>query len=143
MIESWNVPFASKMGALRSENGRWTERFIVRFIFDDLPRDDNTVTIYRKDPRLAETTFHGYSDYAERGVARIPQMVDVLSRALPIERISRIERGDTDAHIQGTVVMGNDPKPASSIDIWCITATAICWYSDPAPTPLRHQLIRR
>ena len=110
MIESWNVPFASKMGALRSENGRWTERFIVRFIFDDLPRDDNTVTIYRKDPRLAETTFHGYSDYAERGVARIPQMVDVLSRALPIERISRIERGDTDAHIQGTVVMGNDPK---------------------------------
>ncbi len=110
MIESWNVPFASKMGALRSENGRWTERFIVRFVFDDLPRDDNTVTIYGKDPRLAQTTFHGYSAYAERGVARVPQMVDVLSRALPIERITRIERGDTDAHIQGTVVMGDDPN---------------------------------
>lgn len=110
LIESWNVPFASKAGSLRAENGRWTERFIVRFVFDDLPRDDNTVSIYAKDPRLAETRFHGYSDYAERGAAKVPQMMDVLSRALPIERIVRIERGSTDAHIQGTVVMGSDPN---------------------------------
>lgn len=113
MLEACNVPFASKSGALRSENGRWTERFIVRFNFDDLPRDDNTVTICARDPRLAEARFHGYSDYAERGAARVTRMVDVLATALPIERIVRIERGTTAAHIQGTVVMGNDP--ASSI----------------------------
>jgi choline dehydrogenase-like flavoprotein len=109
MIETWNVPFATKPGALRTESHRWTERFIVRFVFDDLPREDNTVTIYGKDPRLAETRFHGYSDYAERGAAKVMWMVDQLARALPIERVVHVDRGTTDAHIQGTVVMGNDP----------------------------------
>jgi choline dehydrogenase-like flavoprotein len=110
LVESWNIPFSSRPGALRMENGRWTERFIVRFVFDDLPRDDNTVTVYEADPRLAETRFHGYSDYALRGAAQIPRMIDTLARALPIERIANMAIGTTDAHIQGTVVMGTDPK---------------------------------
>jgi choline dehydrogenase-like flavoprotein len=109
MVEAWNVPFAAKQGSLRSENGRWTERFIIRFLFDDLPRDDNTVTIHAKDPTMAETRFSGYSDYAERGAAKVMQMVDVLATALPIENINHIDRGNTAAHIQGTVVMGTDP----------------------------------
>jgi choline dehydrogenase-like flavoprotein len=119
VIESWNSPFASKPGALRSDSGRWTERFIVRFVFDDLPRDDNTVTVYAGDPRLAETRFAGYSDYAERGAAQVPRMVDVLAQALPIERIVYIERGTTDAHIQGTVVMGTDPN-SSIVDRYLV-----------------------
>jgi choline dehydrogenase-like flavoprotein len=110
LIESWNVPFAYKTGSLRSLDGRWTERFIIRFVFDDLPRDDNTVSVYASDPRLAETRFAGYSDYAERGAAQVTRMVDMLARALPIERLVGIETGTTDAHIQGTVVMGNDPN---------------------------------
>jgi choline dehydrogenase-like flavoprotein len=110
LVESWNVPFAYKPGSLRSENGRWTERFIVRFVFDDLPRDDNRVSIYASDPRMAETRFNGYSAYAERGGAQVRHMVDVLARALPIERIVDTSIGSTDAHIQGTVVMGTDPE---------------------------------
>jgi choline dehydrogenase-like flavoprotein len=109
MVEAWNVPFAAKQGALRAENGRWTERFIIRFLFDDLPREDNTVTVYAKDPSLAETRFHGYSDYAERGASKVMDMVNVLAQALPIERICHVDRGSTAAHIQGTVVMGTDP----------------------------------
>jgi hypothetical protein len=97
LVESWNIPFSSRPGALRMENGRWTERFIVRFVFDDLPRDDNTVTVYAADPRLAETRFHGYSDYALRGAAQIPRMIDTLARALPIERIANMAIGTTDA----------------------------------------------
>jgi choline dehydrogenase-like flavoprotein len=113
MIETWNVPFASKTGALRMENGRWTERLIIRFLFDDLPRDDNTVSVSKDDPRIAETRFVDYSDYAKRGAAQVPRMIDVLAGALPIERVARVETGTTAAHIQGTVVMGNDP--ASSV----------------------------
>jgi hypothetical protein len=45
MIETWNSPFADKQGALRSESGRWNERLIIRFLFDDPPRDDNTVSV--------------------------------------------------------------------------------------------------
>jgi hypothetical protein len=109
MIETWNSPFPSKMGALRSEEGRWNERLMIRFLFDDLPREDNTVTINHDNPRLAETRFTDYSDYAKRGAAQVPSMIDVLSRALPIERITRTETGTTAAHIQGTVLMGDDP----------------------------------
>jgi choline dehydrogenase-like flavoprotein len=113
MIETWSSPFVYTAAALRSEKGRWNERFMVRFLFDDLPRDDNTVTVDSDNPRLAVTTFVDYSDYAKRGAALVPKMVDKLAEALPIERISSNVIGRTAAHIQGTVVMGEDP--ASSI----------------------------
>ena len=109
MIETRNSPFGYFMGALRSEEGRWNERMIIRFLFDDLPRDDNTVTVSRDDPRMAEAYFAGYSDYAERGASLVPKMIDKLAEALPIERVVDSLRGQTSAHIQGTVVMGNDP----------------------------------
>lgn len=109
MIETWNSPFAYQSAALRMERGRWNERTCMRFMFDELPREDNTVGIYGPNPRLAVTQFRGYSDYAQRGVDLVPKMVDKLSAALPIERIVSTSLGDTTAHIQGTVVMGEDP----------------------------------
>ncbi len=36
-------------------------------------------------------------------------MIDKLAEALPIERLVGTALGTTAAHIQGTVVMGNDP----------------------------------
>ena len=36
-------------------------------------------------------------------------MIDKLAEALPIERVVATNTGRTAAHIQGTVVMGNDP----------------------------------
>jgi choline dehydrogenase-like flavoprotein len=49
------------------------------------------------------------SDYAKRGAAQIPRMVDTLAAALPIERIALTAMGDTAAQIQGAVLMGTDP----------------------------------
>jgi choline dehydrogenase-like flavoprotein len=113
LIETWNAPFAYGRNAFRSERDRWTERMFMRFMFDDLPRDDNTVTVNAENPQLAETRFNGYSDYALRGAALIPKMVETLAQALPIEGIVSVLTGATTAHIQGTAVMGDDP--ASSI----------------------------
>lgn len=113
LIETWNSPFVYERASLRTEQGRWTERAYLRFMFDDLPRHDNTVTVNAAHPELPETTFNGYSGYAERGIQRIPAMIDTLAQALPIENIENISKGRTTAHIQGTVVMGDDP--ASSI----------------------------
>jgi choline dehydrogenase-like flavoprotein len=110
LIETWNSPFAYGRASLRAERGRWTERVYLRFMFDDLPRDDNLVGVHAADPRLAEARFAGYSEYAQRGAARIRQMIDKLSTALPIERIDSIKLGRTSAHIQGTVVMGIEPS---------------------------------
>jgi choline dehydrogenase-like flavoprotein len=109
MIETWNSPFAYWPGALRSESGRWNERLLLRFLFDDIPPDDNTVTVSTADPRVAETRFVTYSDYAKRGAAQVPRMLDTLASVLPIERVAGTATGETAAHIQGTVVMGNDP----------------------------------
>jgi len=36
-------------------------------------------------------------------------MIDQLSQALPVERVVGTALGTTAAHIQGTVVMGDDP----------------------------------
>lgn len=110
LIETTNSPFLLIDGALRAERGRWTERMLLKFLFDDIPRDDNTVTVNLDNPRLAESRFVGYSDYAKRGAARVPKMIDTLAEALPIERIESLFQGSSSAHIEGTVVMGNDPS---------------------------------
>jgi choline dehydrogenase-like flavoprotein len=110
MIETWSSPFAYRPDdALRLEPGRWNERLMLGFLFDDIPSDMNTVTVSSHDPRLARVEFKEYSDYAKRGADQISTMIDKLAEALPIERFVGASLGTTAAHIQGTVVMGNDP----------------------------------
>lgn len=110
MIETWSSPFAYRPDdALRLEPGRWNERLMLGFLFDDLPSEDNRVTVSQSNPRRAHVHFTDYSDYTLRAAERIPQMIDVLSKALPVERVVSTSLGSTAAHIQGTVVMGNDP----------------------------------
>jgi len=110
LIETWNSPSSYNRAALRTERGRYTERAYLRFMFDEIPRDDNMVTVNSLDPRLAETHFAGYSPYAQRGADRISAMIDELAQALPIESVESILVARTTAHIQGTVVMGDSPQ---------------------------------
>lgn len=110
MIENLTSPFPNRMDdSLRLESGRWNERVVLSFLFDDIPSNENTVTVSPRNPRLARVHFNGYSDYAKRGAEQIPKMIDKLAEALPIERLVSTSLGSTAAHIQGTVVMGNDP----------------------------------
>jgi choline dehydrogenase-like flavoprotein len=110
MIETWSSPFGYRPDdALRLEPHRWNERVMFGFLFDDIPSDDNTVKVSPSNPRLPRVHFTDYSDYAKRGAAQIPKMIDKLAEALPVERVFGTGLGTTAAHIQGTVVMGNDP----------------------------------
>jgi choline dehydrogenase-like flavoprotein len=120
MIETWNSPFPYRPdGALRLERGRWTERLMLGFLFDDIPDDRNRITVSTKDPSIAHVHFEDYSEYAKKAADRIPQMIDKLAEALPIERIVGTSLGTTAAHIQGTVVMGEDPA-TSVVDRYLI-----------------------
>ena len=111
MIETWSSPFANRPDdTLRLESGRFNERMMLGFLFDDIPSDLNTVTVSQSNPRMAKVNFTNYSNYAMRGAQQIPRMIDQLSEALPIERLVAATLGTTAAHIQGTVVMGNDPS---------------------------------
>jgi choline dehydrogenase-like flavoprotein len=110
MIETWSSPFAYRAeDALRLERGRWNERLMLGFLFDDIPSEANRVTVSPKNPSMAQVYFGDYSEYAKKAADRIPQMIDQLAAALPIERIVGTSLGTTAAHIQGTVVMGDDP----------------------------------
>jgi choline dehydrogenase-like flavoprotein len=110
MIETWSSPFAYRPdGALRLERGRWNERLMLGFLFDDIPDDRNRITVSTRDPSIAHVHFEDYSEYANKAADRIPQMIDKLAEALPIERVVGTSLGTTAAHIQGTVVMGDDP----------------------------------
>ena len=60
-----------------------------------------------------------YTEYAKKAADRIPQMIDKLAEALPVERIVGTSLGTTAAHIQGTVVMGDDPA-TSVVDRYLI-----------------------
>jgi hypothetical protein len=120
MIETWSSPFPYRPdGALRLERGRWNERLMLGFLFDDIPDERNRITVSSKDPSVAHVHFEDYSEYAKKGADRIPQMIDKLSEALPIERIVGTSLGTTAAHIQGTVVMGDDPA-TSVVDRYLI-----------------------
>ena len=111
MVETWSSPFAYRPDdALRIERNRWSERLMVGFLFDDIPQDQNTVTVSPKDPQVAQVHFTDYSEYAKKAADRVPQMIDKLAEALPVERVVNTGLGPTAAHIQGTVVMGDDPK---------------------------------
>jgi choline dehydrogenase-like flavoprotein len=82
---------------------------MLGFLLDDIPEDRKGITVSFKDPSVAQVHFEDYSEYAKKGADRIPQMIDKLAEALPIERIVGTSLGTTAAHIQGTVVMGEDP----------------------------------
>ena len=101
---------------LRPEHGRWTERMYIQFIVEDLPLDDNRV-IYDPSVDKPIVSFQKHSEYGMKGLEKIFDYADEIAGILPVEKLyfddnfkkHRIPRS-TEAHIQGSVVMGKDPK---------------------------------
>ena len=106
LLETWNVV----PRLLRTERGRWRQTLLLKFIFEDLPNPENRVVVHAADTSKPEVTYTGYSEYTQRGIDAIPDMVAELARALPIERYTIRDVSDTEAHIQGTTVMGDDAR---------------------------------
>ncbi|MCP4583042.1 MAG: GMC family oxidoreductase [candidate division Zixibacteria bacterium] len=107
LIESLNVPHAFSLRPLR---GRWRQRLIIKTVFEDLAREDNYVKISDENPDLPETVYSGHSDYAQRGIDALPELIAKMLSGLPVDNFEIAKRvNHTDSHIIGTVVMGNDP----------------------------------
>ena len=101
---------------LRAEPGKWTQRMYMIFIVEDLPLQENKVSY---DPNLDKpiVSFTKHSEYGKKGLEKIIDYADEIAGILPVEKIyfteefkQRREPRSTEAHIQGSVVMGNDPK---------------------------------
>lgn len=100
LVETHNI------GLLRNTYGKWQQVLYVRFVFEDLPQERNRVVLDDPEGRpVAE--YLGHSDYALRAAAAAEHQIGELLRPLPVEAV-RWKDGfaGTEAHIQGTVVMG-------------------------------------
>jgi choline dehydrogenase-like flavoprotein len=81
----------------------------LKFIFEDLPQEKNRITMDSADNDVPRVIYEGHSDYAQRGIDQLPQILPELLSPLPIERIGIGGINDTESHILGTTPMGNDP----------------------------------
>ncbi len=104
LVENWNLPW------LRAEQGRWRHRGFWKFVFEDVPAFENSVTL-SSEPEKPAVFYPKHSDYMKAGIASVRSMVVELSRDLPVEGFSvdTLEGLGGSAHIQGTTRMGNDP----------------------------------
>ena len=103
LIESHNTPY------IRSKIGRWRQLIRLKFIAEDLPCDENKVTI-SDDPNKPRVIFKGHSRYALDAFNDLDRKIAKIFQGLPIESIY-IDgyTQDSEYHICSTHRMSNDP----------------------------------
>jgi choline dehydrogenase-like flavoprotein len=107
LIESFNTPI------IRNERGKWRQLSLFKFIFEDLPSDDNRV-IKTDDPRIPAVQYTGHSDYVKQGLKELPALIEKYFSVLPIERYHLDDTPQpTEYHICSTVRMGNTRETGS------------------------------
>ena len=117
LIETFNIP------ALRTERKKWRQRMRMKVIWEDLPSEQNFVTLNAESPEKPEVVYVGHSAYTQRAISVLPDVLPQILQSLPIERLE-ISRDiqSTEAHIIGTTVMGNDPQ-TSIVDRYLVHHT--------------------
>lgn len=105
LLESYNKPF------FRPEPGRWRQILRLKLIAEDLPDEMNRVELDPDDLTRPVARFEGISEYARAGLAAAREALPKLFEGLPVESMRFApEPTATEHHIQGTVVMGDDPE---------------------------------
>jgi choline dehydrogenase-like flavoprotein len=104
LIETFNIP------TLRCDKNRWRQVLRMKFIYEDEPQERNRVELNKEDDSVAETVYEGFSDYTQRGLDALEAQLPELLAPLPVESIEIRGLNQTEAHIIGTTVMGDDPK---------------------------------
>ena len=113
MLESYNVP------NLRNLRGRWRQRYVIKFVLEDLPQERNRVRLDAHDPSRPVTEYHGHSEYTHRGLEAVRASLQELLKPLPVESFAMHDEVEqTDYHIQCTTMMGSNPKD-SVVDANC------------------------
>ena len=103
LIETSNRP------VLRADYGRWRQLLDMKFIYEDLPSEANRVLLRADEPDAAIAHYEGHSAYTQRGLDALEAQLPELLSPLPVERVELSAINLTQAHIQGTTVMGEEP----------------------------------
>lgn len=134
LMQNFNVP-----ASIRPLKDRWTERLTVKLVAEDIPQPENRVVLDGRNPKIE---WIGHHQYSYDGLA---YAMDNLSAAFPtaLEAVRIVHEPVTEAHIQGTTRMGDDP--ASSVidrdlrlheatNVWVLGAGAFPSCSPANPT---------
>ncbi|MEL6523307.1 MAG: GMC family oxidoreductase [Pseudomonadota bacterium] len=100
LIEIINAP-----AILRHEEGRWGERAMVKLVVEDLPQERNRVYLDDGEPVIE---WLGFSEYGQRGMQAAREKLPTLFD--DVEQFQHFFDFPTEAHIQGTHRMGDDPE---------------------------------
>lgn len=105
LIETWNVP------RLRDERGKWRQLLKLMCIVEQYPQRENRVEPAREDPTRPAVTYKNRTLDTQKARATLVRELPIIMGKLPIEDvIVAKEFVETDAHVLGTVVMGDDPE---------------------------------
>lgn len=103
LIESHNTTF------IRSEPGKWRQIARMKFIFENLPEDENRV-LPSDDPLKPKLVFNGHSSYATKAMEQLESNVEKYFGGLPIEKIyfdGFFQKSEY--HITSTTRMSTEP----------------------------------
>ena len=102
-VESYNIPW------LRAEFNKWRQVGFLKFVFEDIPNENNSVTLGKDSKPVVKYKKH--SDYLSKGLQSLPSRVEQLLNSLPIEEYTILKKSDLggSAHIHGTTRMGVSP----------------------------------
>lgn len=104
LIENYN----SARDILRLEPGRELEAMLLKFIVEEERLPENRVVL---DPDgIPRLHYVRHSARALAAVAAIPDLLPEILRGLPVEAVRIAPPEPTEAHVQGTCVMGLDPS---------------------------------
>ena len=103
LLETWNVPL------LRLEPGKYRQQLRLRVVFEDLRQPQNRVRL-ADDGVTPEIIWDGHSDYTQRALEHVEEDLGPVLGALPVESFEMGPVDETEAHILGTTVFGEDPR---------------------------------
>lgn len=104
LIESFNDPF------IRNEHGKWRKIAKLKFIFEDIPNNDNRVTL-SDNSLIPDIEYNGHDPYVDRAMDHLEKNIEKTFSFLPLEKIELdgfFQK--TEYHICTTTRMSSSPK---------------------------------
>ena len=104
LIEHHNGPY------IRSEKGKWRMLSKFKFVYEDIPSNENYVSL-SDNPLIPKTTFNERSSYTLKAFERLDEDITRLFSMLPIEKVAKDSYlQKTEYHICSTTRMSDNAE---------------------------------